>query len=73
MMAESSEGLPEADKSIITRCVEAAYTRCTDAQGVPTLSDFHEILVEQPEEEARDIALRYERYVTGALLSLIHI
>ena len=34
---------------------------------MPTLSDFHEILVEQPEVEARDIALRYERYVTGAL------
>ena len=24
MMAEGDEGLPEADKSIITRCVEAA-------------------------------------------------
>ena len=67
MMAESSEGLPEADKSIITRCVEAAYSRCTGGQGVPTLSDFHEILSGQPEAEARDIALRYERYVTGAL------
>ena len=67
MMAESSEGLPEADKSIITRCIEAAYSRCTGGQGVPTLSDFHEILSGQPEAEARDIALRYERYVTGAL------
>ena len=67
MMAESSEGLPEADKSIITRCVEAAYARCSGGEGMPTLSDFHEILVEQPEVEARDIALRYERYVTGAL------
>ena len=67
MMAESSEGLPEADKSIITRCVEAAYSKCADGQGVPTLSDFHEILSGQPETEARDIALRYERYVTGAL------
>ena len=67
MMAESSEGLPEADKSIITRCVEAAYSRCADGQGVPMLSDFHEILSGQPEAEARDIALRYERYVTGAL------
>ena len=67
MMAESSEGLPEADKSIITRCVEAAYSRCADGQGMPTLSDFHEILNGQPEAEARDIALRYERYVTGAL------
>ena len=67
MMAESSEGLPEADKSIITRCVEAAYARYADAGGTPTLSDFHEILKDQPETEARDIALRYERYVTGAL------
>lgn len=67
MMAESSEGLPEADKSIITRCVEAAYAKCADGGSVPTLSDFHEILLAQPETEARDIALRYERYVTGAL------
>lgn len=67
MMAESSEGLPEADKSIITRCVEAAYARAAEEDRTPTLTDFHEILVEQPESEARDIALRYERYVTGAL------
>lgn len=67
MMAESSEGLPEADKSIITRCVEAAYAKCAKASEVPVLSDFHEMLLAQPEVEARDIALRYERYVTGAL------
>ncbi|WP_165055362.1 MULTISPECIES: VirB4-like conjugal transfer ATPase, CD1110 family [unclassified Adlercreutzia] len=67
MMAESSEGLPEADKSIITRCVEAAYARCADGVTTPTLTDFHAVLLDQPEAEARDIALRYERYVTGAL------
>ena len=67
MMAESSEGLPEADKSIITRCVEAAYARHAEDGATPTLIDFHGILLEQPEAEARDIALRYERYVTGAL------
>ena len=67
MMAESSEGLPEADKSIITRCVEAAYARAAAEDRTPTLTDFHEILCEQEESEARDIALRYERYVTGAL------
>ena len=64
MMAESSEGLPEADKSIITRCVEAAYARHAEDGATPTLTDFHGILLEQPEAEARDIALRY---VTGAL------
>ena len=67
MMAESSEGLPEADKSIITRCVEAAYSRAAEEDRTPTLTDFHEILCDQEESEARDIALRYERYVTGAL------
>lgn len=67
MMAESSEGLPEADKSIITRCVEAAYARCAEVGRTPILEDFHTLLLEQPEKEARDIALRYERYVTGAL------
>ena len=67
MMAESSEGLPEADKSIITRCVEAAYARHAGTDEMPTLTDFHEILLDQPESEARDIALRYERYVSGPL------
>ena len=65
MMAEGAEGLPEADKSIITRCVEAAYVQAGDR--IPTLEDFYRVLVEQPEREARDIALRYERYVKGAL------
>ena len=66
MMAEGDEGLPEADKSIITRCVEAAYAK-RGGDGTPTLSDFYEILKAQPERESRDIALRYERYVSGPL------
>lgn len=65
MMAEGQEGLPEADKSIITRCVEGAYAASGDS--VPTLTDFYNKLTEQPEREARDIALRYERFVKGAL------
>ena len=65
MMAEGAEGLPEADKSIITRCVEAAYAQA--GERIPTLEDFYRVLVEQPEREARDIALRYERFVKGAL------
>lgn len=63
-MAEGDQGLPEADKSIISRCVEAAYAQC---DATPLLGDFHRILTEQPEPEARDIALRYERYVKGSL------
>ena len=66
-MAEGSQGLPEADKSIISRCVELAYGHGAKESRVPTLGDFYDIMCEQPEAEARDIALRYERYVKGAL------
>lgn len=64
-MAEGAEGLTEADRSVIARCVEAAYA--SRPGGTPTLGDFHRLLSEQPEREARDMALRYERYVTGAM------
>ena len=66
-MAEGFEGLTEADKSIITRAVELAYERTQNEGRLPILEDFYRILCEQPEPEARDIALRYERYVKGAL------
>ena len=66
-MAEGREGLSEADKSIITRAVELAYEEAETSGRVPILGDFHRILCAQPEAEARSIALRYERYVKGAL------
>lgn len=71
-MAEGSQGLPEADKSIISRCVEAAYLQCSKEGRLPLLGDFYDILLAQPEPEARDIALRYERYVKGALSFFNH-
>ena len=71
-MAEGAEGLPEADKSIISRCVEAAYREAAEDGRDPLLGDFHRILKGQPEPEARDIALRYERYVEGALSFFNH-
>lgn len=71
-MAEGSQGLPEADKSIISRCVEAAYAQCAQVDRLPLLEDFYQILSEQPEEQAHNIALRYERYVKGALSFFNH-
>ena len=71
-MAEGDQGLPEADKSIISRCVEEAYREAGAEGRVPLLGDFHRILKAQPEREARDIALRYERYVSGALSFFNH-
>lgn len=71
-MAEGSQGLPEADKSIISRCVELAYEGCADAGRLPLLGDFYDALLVQPEREAAEIALRYERYVKGALSFFNH-
>ena len=71
-MAEGGQGLSEADKSIISRCVELVYARCGEKGRLPLLGDLYDILREQPEPEARDIALRYERYVTGALSFFNH-
>jgi type IV secretory pathway VirB4 component len=71
-MAEGSQGLPEADKSIISRCVELAYAKCGGEGRLPLLGDFYDILCAQDEREARNIALRYERYVKGALSFFNH-
>jgi type IV secretory pathway VirB4 component len=71
-MAEGRQGLPEADKSIISRCVEDAYERCAREGRVPVLGDLYEGLLAQPEPEARGIALRYERYVRGATSFFSH-
>ena len=34
---------------------------------VPVMSDFYDLLMKQPEEEARDIALGLELFVSGSL------
>ena len=65
LMSEGHEGLPENDRSIITRCVGEAYRSCASEGRLPTIGDFHRVLLAQPEPDAHDIALRYERYVAG--------
>lgn len=65
--AEAGKKLSEADQSIITRCVEAAFAQRGDGDEPPLLEDFHRILCEQPEPEAAQIALRYERFVKGSM------
>lgn len=67
--AEAGQMLSEVDQSIITRCVEASYYRAEKrtSNGVPLLEDFYGILKEQPEEAAKTIALRYERFVKGSM------
>lgn len=57
-------------KSIIDRCTSLTYKYYQQGnyQGTPpTLKDFREILLEQPEKEAKDIALSLELFTNGSL------
>lgn len=65
--AEAGRDLDEVEQSIITRCVQEAFFSAR-AQGdqPPILEDFYDKLLEQPEPEAKTIALRYERFVKGS-------
>ena len=67
--AESGQSLSEVDQSIIQRCVELAFQRAEGrGDGLPpTLQDFYDIALEQPEHQAQTIALRYERFVKGSM------
>lgn len=67
--AEAGQNLSEADQSIIQRCVELAFDRAAQREDnlPPTLQDFYDIAREQPEHQAANIALRYERFVKGSM------
>lgn len=52
-------------KSIIDRCVAMVYEKCNSDGTVPTLSLLREILLEQKESIAKDIALSLELYTSG--------
>ena len=61
--------LNSRQKSIIDRCVRKLYIDIAKAKEkyIPIMSDFYQVLLEQPEEEAKDIALSLELFVNGSL------
>ncbi len=63
------ENLNSRQKSIIDRCVRKLYIGIAKSREkyVPVMSDFYEVLMSQPEEEAKDIALSLELFVNGSL------
>lgn len=62
--------LSAKEKSIIDRCTAQVYRefiRSGYGGQVPTLQDFHAELLNQPEPEARDVALALELFTEGSL------
>ena len=63
------KGVGPQQKSIIDRCAAAVYRDAEKSSGgaTPTLCTFREKLLEQPEREAKQIALSLELFTTGSL------
>ena len=64
------QSLGAKEKSIIDRCTAKVYRvyQQGNYQGIPpTLQDFREELLKQPEEEAKQIALAIELFTNGSL------
>ena len=65
-----SNNLGPKQKSIIDRCTANVYRvfQQGNYQGIPpTLQDFRDELLKQPEEEAKEIALAIELFTNGSL------
>lgn len=67
-----SDGIGPHQKSIIDRCVAQVCKEKKQSNIVPTLCTIRERLLEQPEPEARDIALTMELYTSGSLDIFAH-
>ena len=66
------DGIRAHHKSIIDRCVALVLQEQKKIGKVPTLCTLREKLLEQPEQEARDLALTMELYTSGSLNIFAH-
>ena len=66
------DGIRAHHKSIIDRCVALVLQDQKKIGKVPTLCTLREKLLEQPEQEARDLALTMELYTSGSLNIFAH-
>lgn len=60
------------EHSIIDRCAKEVYTECATSGATPTLILLREKLLEQPEEEAKGLALSLELFTSGSLDAFAH-
>ncbi|MBE6852684.1 MAG: hypothetical protein E7505_04325 [Ruminococcus sp.] len=70
-VVETAKGqvLTAQERSVIDRCVRFVYEKYMKTHNeddLPTLTDFYNILIEQNEPEAKNIALALEIYATGS-------
>lgn len=66
------DGIGPHQKSIIDRCVSQVFREAGKLHHTPTLCTLRDKLLEQPEQEAKDIALTLELFTTGSLDIFAH-
>lgn len=64
---DQTRELTSMDKSIIDRCTGDLYKNYRNGGPLPTLPALRELLLAQPEPEARDLALSLELFTEGSL------
>lgn len=60
------------EHSIIDRCTKEVYRACSASGETPTLIQLRKTLLEQPEEEAKGLALSLELFTSGSLDAFAH-
>lgn len=77
-IVETAKGLAltSGEKSLIDRCVRQIYEPFVSSDGdkkyLPTLSSFYDLLSDQEEKEAKDIAMTIELYAKGSFDCFAH-
>ena len=66
------DGIKPVDRSIIDRCVTLVFQDYYRTREMPTLVTLREKLIEQPEIEARSLALKLELFTDGSLDAFAH-
>ena len=66
------KGLGAKEKSIIDRCVALVYDDYQRGGELPTLCVLREKLMDQPESEAKELALELELFTNGSLNAFAH-
>lgn len=66
------KGVSAKEKSIIDRCTGDVYEDYRRGGAVPTLCVLREKMLEQPEREAKDLALALELFTSGSLDAFAH-
>ena len=66
------KGLGPKEKSIIDRCTALVYEDYHKTEKTPTLMTLREKMLEQPEKEAKELALSLELFTNGSLNVFAH-